>query len=125
MSAEEVSARNSEWETALLARDAEAAGRVLAEDYALVLVQPEKAEMLREAWLALLPDYVIDNWTVEERVVHVSGDVATVLQRVAMKATVSGADRSGTFVISDTWVRADGEWRVWRRHSTPLQAGAL
>lgn len=41
-------------------------------------------------------------------------------------ATVLGVDRSGRFVISDCWRRgADGKWRVWRRHSTPLSAGVM
>jgi hypothetical protein len=42
-----------------------------------------------------------------------------------MKATVLGEDRSGLFVISDVWRRGEQGWRVWRRHSTPLSAGAL
>jgi hypothetical protein len=36
-----------------------------------------------------------------------------------MEATVLGQDLSGLFVISDLWVVVGGEWRVWRRHSSP------
>ncbi len=107
-------------------RDAELADRVLDEDYALVLVQPQRAEMPRGRWLEVLPDYVVHSYEVEERIVEVDGDTAAVLQRVRMAATVLGEERSGLFVISDTWRRrGDHVWRIWRRHSTPLAAGSM
>ena len=42
-----------------------------------------------------------------------------------MQATMLGEDRSGTFIVSDTWLRTGDEWQVWRRHSTPPQAGPM
>ncbi|HEY3546705.1 MAG TPA: hypothetical protein VGK17_11540, partial [Propionicimonas sp.] len=57
--------------------------------------------------------------------VEVLGSSAAVLQRVEMTATVLGDDRSGRFVISDHWLHGDAGWRVWRRHSTPLDAGRM
>jgi len=124
---EAILGREEEWRDALQARDADRCGAILAEDYALELLQPVAARMEREAWLALLPDYVVHAWDVEERLVAVDGDTATVLMRVNMRATVAGEDRSGPFVITDVWRRdpGDGVWRVWRRHSTPLSAGRM
>ena len=106
-------------------RDAVLAAAVLDPDYALVLVQPAPARVPRERWLALLPDYVVHSWSVEEESVDVDGDVAVALRRVAMTATVLGEDRSGTFVLTDVWRRRGDDWRVWRRHSTPLSAAAM
>lgn len=106
-------------------RDAELADRVLDADYALVLVHPAPAVMPRARWLEVLPDYIVHTWEVQEQEVSVETDCAAVLQRVSMSATVLGEDRSGIFAISDIWTRRGGEWRVWRRHSTPLGAGAL
>src|SRR5688500_1059477 len=117
--------RNEEWERAIRDRDPKAAREVLAEDFALVLVHPSAAVMPIEEWLAMLPDYVVHEWVPEERLIDISGDVAAVLHRIRMRATVMGNDRSGLFAISDIWRRIDGEWRVWRRHSTPFTAGAL
>lgn len=125
MSDQELLQRNELWERAIQDRDPVAAGSVLAEDYALVLVHPAPAVLSREEWLAMLPDYLVHGWAVEERIVDVVGDLAAVLQRVSMQATVQGTDRSGLFAISDVWRRIDGEWRVWRRHSTPFTAGEL
>jgi ketosteroid isomerase-like protein len=123
---EDVLTREEEWREALEARDVEACRAILAEEFALELVQPHAAAMCREDWLALLPQYVVHEWVCQERMISVDGDVATVLMRVAMKATVAGEDRSGLFILTDVWRRAaDGTWCAWRRHSTPLSAGAL
>ena len=101
------------------------AATVLDEDFALVLVQPQPAVMPRGRWLEVLNDYVVHDWLMEEQILHLDGDCAVVMQRVRMGATVLGEDRSGLFVMSDIWRQRDGDWKVWRRHSTPLTAGNL
>ena len=117
--------RAEAWQRAIERRDVGVAGDHLADDFALVIVQPTRTVMPRVQWLALLPDYVVSGYEVEERIIDIEGDLALVLQRVRMAATVRGADRSGVFVLSDAWRRRDGAWKVWRRHSTPLSAGAM
>lgn len=113
------------FEQCIADRDRDAAEQILDEDYALVLVQPTPAVMPRQRWLEVLADYVVHEHVVQESVVDFDGDVATVLHRDQMSATVLGQDRSGIFVITDVWrLRSDG-WRVWRRHSTPLSAGDM
>lgn len=114
-----------QFDQAIQHRDRSAAEHILDEDYALVLVQPTPAVMPRARWLQVLPDYVVDEYTVEEQQVDQLHDVAAVLTRVRMQATVLGQDRSGLFVITDIWRRHDDGWRVWRRHSSPLSAGSM
>jgi len=106
-------------------RDGDGASRILHDDFALVLTHPAQAVMPRERWLEVLPDYVVHAYEVIVQTVDVDGDVASVLHSDVMRATVLGGDRSGTFVISDTWRRTAGGWRLWRRHSTPLDAGPM
>ena len=113
------------WQASIEARDVAAAGGFLAEDYALELVQPERAIVPREAWLALLPDYVVSGYAIEAEIVEVSGDIGLIVHRARQEAIVLGADRSDTFVLTDIWRRVDGTWRVWRRTSTPLSAGVM
>lgn len=113
------------WQASIEARDVEAAAGFLADDYALELVQPDRAVVPREAWLALLPEYVVTGYRIEAQIVEVSGDVGLILHRADQEARVRGEDRSGPFVLTDVWRRAGGTWRVWRRHSTPLAAGAM
>jgi hypothetical protein len=112
-----------EFQRCIEERDAQPAENVLHDDYALVLVHPAAVEMPRARWREVLADYVVHEYELRGRIVDIDGDTASVLQRVSMRATVLGEERSGTFVISDTWRRGPDGWRVWRRHSTPL-AGA-
>ena len=113
------------WQRSIEERDGDAATGYLAADYALELVQPDRAVIPRDDWLATLRDYVVSAYVVEEQIIDLDGDLAVILHRARMQATVFGSDRSGTFVITDIWRRRDGVWEVWRRHSTPLAAGAM
>jgi ketosteroid isomerase-like protein len=117
--------RNDRWQRCIQDRDVHGIAELLDDDYTLVLVQPVRTLVPRDQWLKTLPDYHEHEWKVQERVVELDGDVGVILQRVHMRATVHGADRSGIFVLSDIWRRRDGRWRVWRRHSTPLSAGVM
>ncbi len=113
------------FQRAVMQRDAALAETVLDPDYQLMLVQPVPATMPRARWLAVLPDYLVSEYDVESEQVDVDVDTAAVLSRVRMVATVLGQDRSGVFVLSDVWRRRDGGWVLWRRHSTPANAGEL
>lgn len=125
MSDDDLVAQIANFDRCVIERDKILAESVLAIDYALVLVQPGLAVMPRSRWLEVLPDYVVHSYEVQEKSLDTRGTCAAMIQRVAMHATVLGSDRSGLFVISDIWQRQNDEWRVWRRHSTPLAAGAL
>jgi len=123
---DELEARNAAWEQALLTRNVEAAADFLHEDYALVIVHPEPATMRRADWLGALPAYVIHRWSPAAPIIDVQGEMGLVHHRVDMDATVFGQDRSGLFILTDCWLHGpDGAWRVWRRYSAPLSAGAL
>ncbi len=113
------------FERAVIGGDTELALTVLHLDFALVLVLPVPAVMPRDRWLAVLPDYHVEEYDVQDQHLDVLGNCATLLQCLQMTATVLGEDRSGTFVISDVWQRGDDGWRIWRRHSTPLAAGPM
>ena len=113
------------FDEAVRQRDVAAAEEVLHPDYALVLVHPSPAVMPRARWLEVLDDYVVHSYAIDDQRVDTDQDVAAVLSRVQMRATVLGEDRSGTFVISDVWLRGHDGWRVWRRHSSPLSAGDM
>jgi ketosteroid isomerase-like protein len=125
MTPDDLTSALKNFDDAVQRRDAALADRVLDPDYALVLVHPAPAVMPRARWLEVLPDYVVHSYVVEGQRVDHDGDLAAVLSRVQMRATVLGEDRSGLFVISDFWRRREDGWRVWRRHSSPATAGAM
>ena len=126
MTTQDLRDADAAWLEALLARDEAAAATILHDEYALVLVHPQPARVERDEWLRTLAGYVITSWSVRGSAWDVRPDLAVHLQLVEMQATVFDADRSGLFAMSDTWLRGgDGTWRVWRRHSTPMSAGAV
>ena len=106
-------------------RDVGLARAVLDDEYALLVTRPVITIVPRDHWLTMLPDYHVHEYTVQAQQVDVDTDCAAVSQIVAMRATVLGEDRSGTFVISDIWRKRESDWCIWRRHSTPLAAGAM
>jgi ketosteroid isomerase-like protein len=119
----EIGERTDQWQLAIEARDPEAAAQFLADDYALVILQPQAVVVARAEWLRMLPDYDVRGYGVEERIVEAAVDLCTVFQRVHQTAVVKGVDRNGVFILLDVWTREEGEWRVRRRHSSPLTAG--
>ena len=125
MTQNDLAAALSAFDAAVQQRDRSLAEEILDEDYALVLVHPSPAVIARARWLEVLEDYVVHSYAIEQQHIDQSGDVAVVLSRVRVQATVLGEDRSGLFVISDVWRLRSGHWRVWRRHSSPLTAGDL
>lgn len=123
---DDVLARAAKWQVLLEARDVEGVGEFMHEDYALVLVVPAEVTVPLDEWLRMLPDYVQHRYEIHHQVAHVAGDTAAVMTLATQHATVKGGDRSGRFVVSDIWLRdIAGQWRVWRRHSTPATAGPM
>jgi ketosteroid isomerase-like protein len=124
-SVHELEGRAAAWHACVELRDVAGAADFMDDDFHLVLVEPIRYVQPRAGWLQTLPAYVVHEWEVLERVVDVDGEVGALLQRVRMRATVRGQDRSGVFILSDIWRLRDGAWRIWRRHSTPLSSGAM
>jgi ketosteroid isomerase-like protein len=122
---DDLAAAMGRFDAAVQQRDRGAAEQVLDEDFALVLVHPAPALMPRVRWLQVLEDYVVHSYSVEQQRIDQSDDVAAVLSKVRMRATVLGEDRSGLFVISDVWRPKADRWCLWRRHSSPLTAGEM
>ena len=122
---EDLQQRSEAFQRCIQHRDVTAADEILDADYALVLVHPAPAVMPKARWIATLPDYIVHEYEVLDVVSDIDGDCATILQRVRQRATVLGVDRSGVFVLSDIWRDRDDRWRIWRRHSTPLDAGEM
>jgi ketosteroid isomerase-like protein len=120
----DIADRTDRWQRAIEERDPEAAASLLSVDYALVILQPQPAVVGREEWMRMLPDYHVSAYSVEERIVQAGHGLCTVFQRVDQTAVVKDVERSGIFILLDVWMQEADTWRVWRRHSTPLSAGA-
>jgi hypothetical protein len=75
---------------------------------------------------ALLGDvaarYAIEDFAYEEIDVEVYGDTAVLSSRYHQTAELDGRDLSGSFLVTDVWVRRDGRWQAVRRHATATAA---
>lgn len=118
-------AQMENFERCVLERDVQLAETVLDADYALIPTNPTLQIVPRAMWLGMLPDYVVHSWAVEDKMLHVTGDRAASAQRIDMQATVLGVDRSGLFIVTDIWQCDEGDWHIWRRHSTALSPAPM
>ena len=116
---------DADWWDVLMRRDQSRVLDYLDDDYNLVVLTPTFNRVTRPEWLAMLPDYVISVWDIVSSEWDVQGDLAVHTHHINMVAVVMGGDRSGPVTMTDVWRRIDGRWRVWRRVSTPLTAGAM
>jgi ketosteroid isomerase-like protein len=104
------------WAGAVQAHDRERLESIVAREFSLVGRSDEKS---REEWLdEWSGSYVIDEWRYEEIEVELYGNTAVLSSRYSQTARHDDADRSGSYLVTDVWVRRDGRWQVVRRHAT-------
>jgi hypothetical protein len=114
--------REREFSDIVKARSVERARAIQAKGYRL-LVRAEGSKLLefpQEVWLQTLPHYIIDSYSIDDIKVLVLGDVAVTTLAYQQTAHVEGSPRdiTGQFMLTDIWVRRDGEWKIIERHSS-------
>ncbi len=115
---QELVALEHEWAEAIRQNDMEKLERIVGPQYTLTANGfPGRARFAREEWMATVPVYEIHSYDLRNFVVHAYRDAAVVLLDLDMQATVRGSDRSGSFALTDVWVRQNGQWQVVARSS--------
>lgn len=117
----------NEWIRSVREGDLPALGRVLSPDFTFTVAVAGKplSTMGRDAYVHRAKGYTVRESSFDEIVARVYGDVAVVTSRYTQKASLHGRDRSAEFLLTDTWVKLDGQWlaaaRVSSRpeHSSP------
>ncbi len=123
----QISALERQWAAAFQAKDIFALQNLMADGYALIIgVQGMPLQVVpRNAWLEDLHDYEISNVSIDHIHVRAYGDVAVAVMLWRQEARLGGQDRSAQFMLTDIWVRQNGEWRMVERHSSrPEHPGA-
>jgi ketosteroid isomerase-like protein len=67
--------------------------------------------------MATVPAYEVHSYEIADVVVHDYEDAAVVLADLELGATVRGEDRSGSFAVTDVWIKRGGRWQVVARSS--------
>jgi hypothetical protein len=117
----ELTALERAWMEAWIRKDREMCSRILADDF--ILTSARGVLMSKSDWLAGLAMFDCTAFAWDEIIVRLFGEVAIVHSRIRQAAAVAGHDWSGVFLLTDVWVRRDGQWQVVSRHGTgPLQA---
>jgi len=121
--AEEPSAQirrlENEWIRSVREQDLAALDRVLAPEftYTVAVAGRPLSTIDRDAYIHRAKGYAVSASHFEENLVRAYGDVAVVSSRYVQTATLHGKDRSAEFLLTDTWVKRDGQWKAAARVS--------
>lgn len=108
-----------DWMNAWKAKDTVFLEKILAPDYRLLAqIDGELVSMNREKWLKTVPLYIPKNFRYYDFDIRIYGNTAIVQSKFDQEATLNGQDRSGTFQITDIWVKNKSGWQVVHRHTT-------
>lgn len=108
-----------DWMNAWKARDTVFIEKIMAPEYRLLaLINGELISMKRADWLATVKYYVPDSFRYYDFDIRVYGETAVVQSKFEQQATLHGKDRSGTFQVTDVWVKNKKGWQVVHRHTT-------
>jgi ketosteroid isomerase-like protein len=102
-----------DWARATVARDAEAIGRMVAEDF--FVIYPDGTTGDRAMELEGMTAGVVEfrSFTIHEATPRLYGDdTGVVTGRSTIAGTAMGTDISGTYRWTDVWIRDDGRWQV-------------
>ena len=118
----EIRRREHEWMDAWLRKDMQAAADILADEFTLTSSLSTGELTTKAQWLAGAGQtHIARSFHFDRIDVHVYGDAALARIWYHQEAVVRGNDWSGSFLMSDLWVRRDGRWQVAARHASWLK----
>lgn len=109
----------NEWIRSVREQDLGALDRALAPEftYTVAVAGRPLSTIDRDAYIHRAKGYAVSASHFEENLVRAYGDVAVVSSRYVQTATLHGKDRSAEFLLTDTWVKRDGQWKAAARVS--------
>lgn len=122
MRAEELFALEVEFMEAIKKRDVVYLDRVLGENFVLSTGRAGAEIRPRQEWLEITRDsYRIASFEFEwVRVEAYGDDDAVVRSRYRQEAAMGDNDRTGSYLMTDVWIRRKSIWLLVTRHATPV-----
>ena len=113
----ELCSLSKQWMLAAQEHDVARLEELLGQEFTVV---GAVGELDREEWLENASRaYEIDEFAFEEIEIELYGSTAVLSSRYRQTARLGDRDLSGSYLVTDVWVRRDGGWQVVRRHATP------
>ena len=97
---------------------------ILAPEFTLTSARTDQL-VDRAEWLRLLHTTRGASFEYSDFHIQVFDDAAVVKSRLSQVATVGGKPWNATFMLTDVWIRRDGNWQVVARHSSAPPAKAF
>ena len=107
-----------DWMNAWKAKDTVLLENLLAPEYRLLaLLNGQLMTIPRQAWLKTTKVYIPSSFKYYDFDIRIYGNTAIVQSMFDQVATLNGQDRSGTFQITDVWVKKKIGWQVVHRQT--------
>lgn len=108
-----------QWMQAWIDQDQAALEALLAPDYSLIVSSLPDQRFNREAWLnTAVGPYRCTKFDYRNVQVRDLGSVATFSAIADQEAQLGGADRSGSYWVTDIWRQTEHGWQVCARYSS-------
>ena len=120
----DVATLEAEWRDALLSKDEDALRRLIHPQYKLVGIRSTGSVAVDlEQWIAALRRMDIASLEVRVTDCVALDNVIVATVDAQWKVRYLGQPIDERVLLTDVWVREQGQWRVVRRHSSPVPAG--
>lgn len=107
-----------DWMNAWKAKDMVLLEKILAPEYRLLaVINGELVTIDRKKWLETVPFYIPKNFRYYNFDIRTYGNTVVVQSMFEQEATLNGQDRSGTFQITDIWIKNKDQWQVVHRQT--------
>jgi ketosteroid isomerase-like protein len=119
-----VEALEREWRDALCRRDMDRLRDLVHPDFVLIGTRSSGPFVMhRDEWLDAIQRREVETIDLEVRDATAFGEVMVGTVQARWKVKYLGRLIEDCVLLTDVWVREDGQWRAIRRHSTPAPQG--
>jgi hypothetical protein len=111
----------NKWMNAWKDKDEATARKIIADDFTLTGALSTGELTNKETWIEhALHGFDCKSFSFDTIKVRVYGNTALLNIWYHQVATINGKDWSGNTLLTDVWVKKNGEWQVVARATTPL-----
>jgi hypothetical protein len=112
-----------EWMEAVKSRDIEFLERLLGPEFVLFTGRPGIEMRTRQQYLDVTRDnYTLDSFEYVELDVQTYEGFGFVRSRYRQHGWMDDKERNQAFLMTDVWVKRDGQWQAVSRHISPLDS---